>query len=198
MARSYDIAILSQKVEQIEGSIKANDVVANPTGEATADLSKVQIDGTIYGVSDVKANPTGDATAALSSISIDSTKYTLDKNITFASVWTGTAYQVNDTFDISDFSESKIYVFVFRGFSGSYITQFVTLPLDKLQFIIQGDTTQYIRYRMEFVEGTPGRYKITDKLGTGDAGAGLVAVYEIGAAVPVITRTSKKKTKKED
>lgn len=50
MARSYDIAILAQKVEQMEGSIKANDVIANPTGDATADLAKVQIDGTKYNI----------------------------------------------------------------------------------------------------------------------------------------------------
>ena len=75
MARSYDIAILSQKVEQIEGSIKANDVVANPEGEATADLSKVQIDGTIYGVSVVDANPTGTASTLLKKIGIDGTNY---------------------------------------------------------------------------------------------------------------------------
>ena len=45
MARSYDIAILSQKVEQLEGSIKANDVIANPTGETTGDLHSIQVDG---------------------------------------------------------------------------------------------------------------------------------------------------------
>lgn len=45
MARSYDIAILSQKVEQMEGSIKANDVIANPSGETTGDLTSIQIDG---------------------------------------------------------------------------------------------------------------------------------------------------------
>ena len=50
MARSYDIAILSQKVEQIEGSIKANDVIANPAGETTADLSAIGIDGSNYNI----------------------------------------------------------------------------------------------------------------------------------------------------
>lgn len=50
MSRSYDIAILSQKVEQMEGSIKANDVVANPTGDTSAELKTVQIDGTKYSI----------------------------------------------------------------------------------------------------------------------------------------------------
>lgn len=77
MARSYDIAILSQKVEQIEGSIKANDVVANPTGEATDALEKVQIDGTIYSLPDVEANPEAAATVGLTKIGVDGTIYSI-------------------------------------------------------------------------------------------------------------------------
>ena len=76
MARSYDIAILSQKVEQMEGKIVANDVIANPTGETSADLTAVQIDGTKYKVSNVAANPAGDATGALTKVTINGT--TLD------------------------------------------------------------------------------------------------------------------------
>ena len=50
MARSYDIAILSQKVEQMEGQIAGNDVIANPSGTATTLLKKIGIDGTNYNV----------------------------------------------------------------------------------------------------------------------------------------------------
>lgn len=75
MARSYDIAILSQKVEQMEGKIVANDVIANPTGDTTADLTKVQIDGTKYKVSNVKVNPTGEITNDATGLEIDGVKY---------------------------------------------------------------------------------------------------------------------------
>lgn len=50
MARSYDIAILSQKVEQLEGREAGTNVIANPEEAATSTLEKVQISETIYSI----------------------------------------------------------------------------------------------------------------------------------------------------
>lgn len=101
----------------------------------------------------------------------------LNRPIGWTSVWSGSAYQLNDEFTISNFSTSKVYVFVFKGFSGANVEQFVTLPLENLQFIIQGETSQYVRYGMTYQSN--GKYKITDKYGSSDSGAGLINVYEI-------------------
>ena len=53
-------------------------VVANPEGEASADLTKLKVDSTIYGIPeavDVEANPSGTATTDLTKLKVDSTIY---------------------------------------------------------------------------------------------------------------------------
>ena len=99
MARSYDIAILSQKVEQMEGSIKANDVIANPTGETTADLTAVQIDGTKYKVSKVEANPEAAATTGLTKIGVNGTVYSVPGIYDDIAVVEGTLAAGDNEFD---------------------------------------------------------------------------------------------------
>lgn len=48
MINTWNPAEISDKLNQLEGQIKANDVIANPTGEATETLTKIEIDGDIY------------------------------------------------------------------------------------------------------------------------------------------------------
>lgn len=60
-------------------------VVANPSGTATNDLTKLQIDNTIYNIPiptviDVEANPVDPATAHLNTIKIDNTVYDIPTN----------------------------------------------------------------------------------------------------------------------
>ena len=75
MIDSWNAAKLNERINQVEQKIQANDVIANPTGAATSDLSKISIDGTVYGTSVVKGNPDGDTTADMTKISIDGTVY---------------------------------------------------------------------------------------------------------------------------
>ena len=48
MINTWNPAELNQKINQLEATIKAQDVEANPTGEATETLTKIGIDGDIY------------------------------------------------------------------------------------------------------------------------------------------------------
>ena len=52
MIDSWNAAKLNERINQVESKIQANDVIANPTGAATEDLTKVSIDGTIYDLTD--------------------------------------------------------------------------------------------------------------------------------------------------
>lgn len=52
MINTWNPAELNQKINQLEATIIAQDVEANPTGEATGTLTKVGIDGTIYALND--------------------------------------------------------------------------------------------------------------------------------------------------
>lgn len=65
-------------------SATGGSVVANPSGSATDDLTKIQIDSTIYDLPDsgttVVANPSGSATDELEKVQIGSTVYSLPKN----------------------------------------------------------------------------------------------------------------------
>ena len=48
MINTWNPAEIMDKVNQLEAKIKAEDVEANPTGEATETLTKIGIDGDIY------------------------------------------------------------------------------------------------------------------------------------------------------
>lgn len=58
MIDSWNAAQLNERIDQVEKKIQSNDVIANPTGEATADLSKISIDGTVYSILPVPEDPT--------------------------------------------------------------------------------------------------------------------------------------------
>ena len=95
-------------------------------------------------------------------------------------VWTGNLYTANDEFTIPNFSVNKKYVFFFRGFSSTQIEQFIVIPITYMQFIVQGDSTQYRRYRINAKDGLlNGTFKIVDIYGTGDSGTALIQIDEI-------------------
>ncbi len=50
MVGSTNPRIMADNIRKLEGKIKANDVVANPTGDTTADLTKIEIDGVKYSI----------------------------------------------------------------------------------------------------------------------------------------------------
>ena len=50
MVDSTNPRIMADNIRNLEGKIKANDVVANPTGDITAELTKVEIDGVKYAI----------------------------------------------------------------------------------------------------------------------------------------------------
>ena len=58
MIDSWNAAKLNERITQVEKKIIANDVSANPTGAATAELEKVSIDGTVYSILPVPEDPT--------------------------------------------------------------------------------------------------------------------------------------------
>lgn len=80
MMNTWNPAEIMERLNRLESIIKAGDVVANPTGEASTDLTKLAVDGTIYAIPDgtpVEANPEGEASGNLSSIGIGDTKYNI-------------------------------------------------------------------------------------------------------------------------
>ena len=50
MVDSTNPRIMADNIRKLEVKIKANDVVANPTGDTTADLTKIEIDGIKYAI----------------------------------------------------------------------------------------------------------------------------------------------------
>lgn len=50
MIDSWNAAKLNERITQVEKKIQAKDVIANPTGEATAALGKISIDGVLYNI----------------------------------------------------------------------------------------------------------------------------------------------------
>ena len=164
MIDSWNAAKLNERINQVEKKIQANDVIANPTGAATTDLSKISIDGTVYGTSVVKANPEGLATTSLSKVSIDGIVYDLvDSSIGTLKVtktWTpGTApVSINETILFSELDITNSQIIDISIISGSgnavgfvaYITG-TTIGLVFRQFAGIGaesvDATVYITYR---------------------------------------------------
>lgn len=114
MIDSWNAAQLNERIDQVEKKIRANDVIANPTGAATADLGKVSIDGDIYGVSVVKANPEGSATGTLSKVSIDGTVYKVEGSKTL--IWENpdpsTAITSLSDIDVSGYTQLE-FVFAY-------------------------------------------------------------------------------------
>ena len=82
------------------------DVEANPEGEATADLTKLKVDDTIYGIpegTEVVANPTLAGTeSALTGLQVGDTKYKVPEGYEIHS-YTAKSYSTSD----SDFTQLK-------------------------------------------------------------------------------------------
>lgn len=198
MARSYDIAILSQKVEQLEGSIKANDVIANPTGAATASLEKVQVDGTIYSIpttsNDIAYDSDTTVTQAINEQDLNiSDKFTLNTSTYSSLTGTVNAYYNRKT--------HKVY-----GTFGARATE--AIPTTAEYFNIDSDyrpteTTNIPALVIITSNNVPSIYKVV--IGTdgsikqdlsGDS-RGIYAYFEYyitGSS----NRSTKKKSKKEE
>ena len=111
MIDSWNAAKLNERITQVEKKIQANDVIANPTGAATEDLSKISIDGTVYGTSVVKANPVGEATEVLEEISINGVVYSLStsKEVLWNNTSPTSSLSGVSDIDVSDYNNIEIY-----------------------------------------------------------------------------------------
>ena len=79
MTDSTNPRVMADNIKELAASTGGIvSVEANPTGTATADLEKLDVDGTIYGISEsvsVEANPEGEATVDLEKLGVDGTIY---------------------------------------------------------------------------------------------------------------------------
>lgn len=78
MVDSTNPRVMADNIKSLNEKIKAADVNANPTGEATGTLTKLEVDGVIYGIASgttVTANPEGSATVDLEKLEINNTVY---------------------------------------------------------------------------------------------------------------------------
>lgn len=84
MANIYKSNFTGQEIDEILTKAKnANKVEANPTTDATDNLSKLTVGNTTYSVPtgvNVEANPSGDATAELSKLKVGETIYSIPNN----------------------------------------------------------------------------------------------------------------------
>ena len=124
MINTWNPAELNQKINQLEAIIKAQDVEANPTGEATETLTKIGIDGDIYSF-------TAETTAA--DVSYDNTASGL------------TADDVQDAIDeiVANPVITKIEVTASTNASGKITLSATDVPLDKLVSVIVKSPTGY-------------------------------------------------------
>ena len=101
MINTWNPAEISDKLNQLEGQIQANDVIANPTGEATETLTKIGIDGDIYSFTaeTTAADVSYDNTS--SGLTADDVQEAIDEITTRTTVAektaTGTGYSVTYT-----------------------------------------------------------------------------------------------------
>ena len=112
------------------------DVEANPEGTATADLTKLKVDDTIYGIpegTEVVANPTLAGTeSALTGLQVGDTKYAVPTPHTMNTYTAGTlseADQAKIAVDIANNYPIKIGLYVYNLFAGAEtnIVTFVTI-----------------------------------------------------------------------
>lgn len=66
---------------EVDGTVySVSNIEANPSEEATSDLSKLGVNGTVFNVSDVKANPVGVPTDVLNSLQVGGVVYDVERN----------------------------------------------------------------------------------------------------------------------
>ena len=82
MMNTWNPAEIMERLNRLEAIVKSIptpvDVVANPEGEASTDLTKLTVGETIYGIPEpttVEANPEGEASTDLTKIKIGETNY---------------------------------------------------------------------------------------------------------------------------
>lgn len=107
-----------------------------------------------------------------------STKSYIDsQNAVFKSVWSGSIYQANDTAQITDFNPNKIYTIRLWAFSGVYTdVKFFYGSQQNIQFAVQGDSTQYCRYRLTL--NSSGLLTIIENLG-GGSNTAILDIFEL-------------------
>ena len=80
MTDSTNPRIIADNIRALFKKIKAAVVNANPEGEATGTLTKLEVKGSIYAIpqgTNVTANPEGEATGSLTSLGIGGVKYSI-------------------------------------------------------------------------------------------------------------------------
>ena len=86
--------MLADNIKALDKKIVSGDVIANPTGEATGSLTKLQVDESIYSISQgttVTANPEDEATSELDKIGVGTSVFSINNlHIITDTVSTGT------------------------------------------------------------------------------------------------------------
>lgn len=77
MVDSTNPRVMADNIKELAARESGTVVEANPTGATTADLEKLGVDGTIYGIPKVEANPEGAVTAELEKLGVDDTIYSI-------------------------------------------------------------------------------------------------------------------------
>ena len=94
MVDSTNPRIMADNIKELDKKIIAADVNANPTGEATGTLTKLEVDGTIYAIpqgTSVTANPEGAATSELTKIGVGTSIFSISNlHVISGTVSTGT------------------------------------------------------------------------------------------------------------
>ena len=77
MVDSTNPRIMADNIKMLAASSGGSSVVANPEGEATEDLAKLEVDGTVYGIPEIEVNPEGEATEDLAKLEVGGTIYAI-------------------------------------------------------------------------------------------------------------------------
>lgn len=112
MVDSTNPRVMADNIKMLAANGGAT-VEANPEGEATADLEKLEVDGTVYGIPSIEVNPEGEATADLEKLEVDGTIYEIPEasgmpNLSATETLTGRTYLGSPTYiKVFDFTGSQ-------------------------------------------------------------------------------------------
>ena len=87
MVDSTNPRIMADNIKMLAAGSGGSSVVANPEGEATEDLAKLEVDGTVYGIPEIEVNPEGAATTDLEKLKVGDTTYAIPVPVTLPFVY---------------------------------------------------------------------------------------------------------------
>lgn len=101
-----------------------------------------------------------------------------EPNTFYKTVWSGAAYQTNDTMQIADFNINKTYIVQFYTFSSIYTDCHLILGgQQNIQFVVRGDSSQFARYRLSI--SNTGLVTISNESSGTAINTAIVRIYEM-------------------